>query len=133
MLCRAAVFVFVFVVLLMTACLSAQENRTTSSALKVCRTENPPPCADTAPRITHYVDPKYTDEARKLKVRGSVLLYLVVGTDGRAHDIRVVRPLGHGLDEEAVKAAEQWKFAPGADHGTPVPVELNAEAVFRIY
>ena len=99
----------------------------------MCRTENPPPCADTAPRITHYVDPKYTDEARKLKVRGSVLLYLVVGTDGRAHDIRVVRPLGHGLDEQAVKAVEQWKFAPGADHGTPVPVELNAEATFRIY
>jgi TonB family protein len=130
MLRRAAVVV---VLLLTTTCLSAQDNPPSSSAMRACSAKNPPPCADIAPRLTHYVDPKYTDQARKLKLRGTVLLYLVVGTDGRSHDVRVVRSLGHGLDEEAVKAAQQWKFTPGANHGTPVPVELNAEATFRIY
>jgi TonB family protein len=130
MLGRAAVAV---ALLLIGICLSAQETQPSTSVVKLCSAKNPPPCADTAPRLIHYVDPKYTDEARKLKLRGSVLLSLVVGTDGRVHDVRVLSSLGHGLDEQAVKAAEKWKFTPGASHGTPIPVELNAEATFRIY
>ena len=130
MLRRVAVAVLL---LLINSSFFAQETQPPSGILKVCSAKNSPPCADTAPRLIHYVDPKYSDEARKLKIRGNVLLYLVVGTDGRAHDVRVISGLGHGLDQEAVKAAEKWKFTPGTVHGTPVPVQLNAEATFRIY
>ena len=120
----------VVVCMLATAGFSAQQE---AVPMKVCSAKNPPPCADTAPRLTHNVYPKYTDKARKLKVNGTVLLYLVVGTDGRAHDVRIVHGLGYGLDEEAIKAVQKWRFTPGANHGTPVPVALDAEASFRLY
>lgn len=124
---------FALVLLLIAAGLSAQEKPAASGAMKVCSAKNPPPCADTAPRLTHHVEPSYNDEARRMKLNGTVLLHFIVGTDGRPHDVTVIRPLGHGLDEQAVKAVRKWRFTPGARAGEPVPVELEAEASFRIY
>jgi periplasmic protein TonB len=82
----------------------------------------PPPAA--APEIKHpYATEtsvaKYTEEARAAKLEGIVVLEAEIGTDGRAHDIRVVSGLGHGLDESAVEALRQWKFKPGTKDGTP--------------
>jgi periplasmic protein TonB len=86
-----------------------------------------------APRLTHNAFPEYSKEGRQKKIQGTCLLELVVGVDGLAHDIKVVRPLGYGLDEQAVKAVQQWKFDPGRKDGEPVAVTINAEVSFRWY
>ena len=58
--------------------------------------------------------PIYTEEARKQKVEGEVLVEAVLEASGKVKVLRVVRGLGHGLDEEAVKEAGQLRFKPGA-------------------
>jgi TonB family protein len=86
----------------------------------------------TAPKLLYKVEPSYTEEARDAKYQGTCLLYIVVGTDGAAHDISVVRSLGLGLDEMAVEAVSQWKFQPGMKDGQPVNVKATIEVNFRL-
>lgn len=86
-----------------------------------------------APRAIYDPDPEYSEEARKAKFQGTVLLWVVVGLDGRPRDIHVQRALGMGLDEKAVEAVQQWKFAPSMKDGHPVAVEVNIEVNFRLY
>ena len=111
-----------------------QEKPTTSQDyqpfLKQCTDKNPPPCADKAPVATYMTDPEYSKEATKAKIDGTVVLTVVVGTDGLAHDISVVRSLGYGLDEEAVKALKKWRFKPGRGSGKPAPVQIRVEMEF---
>ena len=78
-------------------------------------------------------DPDYTKEARQKKIHGTVILETIVGTDGHTHDIRVLQPLGYGLDEQAIKAVRQWKLEPGTKDTQPVPVLLQIEVDFRLY
>ena len=78
-------------------------------------------------------DPEYTNEARKKKLRGTVLLETVVGVDGHTHDIRVIQPLGYGLSEKAVEALQKWTFRPGMLDDKPVPVSIKVEMDFRLY
>ncbi len=61
------------------------------------------------------------------------MLSAVIGEDGLTHDIRVVRPLGLGMDESAIEAVRRWKFAPAMLNGQPVPVHINVEVNFRAY
>jgi protein TonB len=103
-----------------------------SPPFKVCSKKNPPPCA-TAPHPTYTPDPDFTKEARRKKIHGTVILETIVGTDGHTHDIRVLQPLGNGLDEQAIKAVRQWKFEPGTKDTQPVPVLLQIEVDFRLY
>jgi TonB family protein len=56
-----------------------------------------------------------------------------VDTDGRAHEVRIVRSLGMGLDEKALEAIRGWKFEPGRKDGIPVAVQVNVEVSFRLY
>ena len=86
-----------------------------------------------APRALFAPDPEYSEEARKAKWQGTVVLWVVVGPDGRAHDIRVQRSLGMGLDEKAVEAVRLWKFDPARKDGQPVAVQINVEVNFRLY
>lgn len=86
-----------------------------------------------APRATFSPDPEYSEEARKAKYQGTVVLWVVVGPDGRPHDIRVQRTLGMGLDEKAIEAVRQWKFEPAKKDGNPVAVQINVEVNFRLY
>ena len=86
-----------------------------------------------APRTLYAPDPEYSEEARKAKFQGTCVLWLVVGPDGRARDIRVTRSLGLGLDEKAIEAVKQWKFEPAMKDGKPVAVEINVEVSFRLY
>jgi TonB family protein len=86
-----------------------------------------------APRIIYREEPEFSDEARKNKYQGSVLLDVVIGVDGRIHDVRVVRSLGMGLDEKAIEAARNWRFEPGKKDGIPVPVEVNMDVNFHLY
>jgi TonB family protein len=87
----------------------------------------------TPPRAIYDPDPDYSDAARKAKYQGSVLLWLVVGPEGRPHSIRIQRSLGMGLDEKAVAAVSTWHFQPGTLNGQPVAVEVNVEVSFRLY
>jgi protein TonB len=86
-----------------------------------------------APRATYSPDPEYSEEARKSKFQGTVVLWLVVGPDGRSHDIRIVRSLGMGLDEKAIEAVRTWRFEPARKDGHPVAVQINVEVSFRLY
>jgi len=86
-----------------------------------------------APRPIYSPDPDYSEEARKAKYQGVVVLWVVVGPDGRTHDIRVYRSLGMGLDEKAIEAIRTWKFEPARKDGIPVAVQVNIEVSFRLY
>jgi TonB family protein len=86
----------------------------------------------TAPRVIYKIEPQYTEEARKNRVSGTVTLNLVVGTDGLAHDISVVKTLDTGLDIKAVEAVQHWQFAPGTLKGEPVPVQAVIEINFKL-
>jgi TonB family protein len=76
--------------------------------------------------------PIYTEEARKLKLEGDVVLEVDFLSSGALRVIRVVRGLGHGLDEAAVKAAEQIRFKPAQDNGKAVDSRTTVSIVFRL-
>jgi len=78
--------------------------------------------------------PTYTDDARHGKVQGSVTLQVLVGEDGRAQNIRIVKGIGFGLDERAVETVRGWRFIPARDgtHRT-VTAWVTVEAVFRLF
>ena len=86
-----------------------------------------------APRVVYEPEPEYSEEARKSRYQGTVVLWLVVGPDGRAHDIRVQRSLGMGLDEKAMEAISRWRFEPGHKDGIPVAVQVNVEVNFKLF
>ena len=85
-----------------------------------------------APRLTFKVEPEYSEQARKAKYQGTVVLAIEVWPDGTAHNIRVVRSLGLGLDQKAVEAVQQWRFVPGKKDKLPVRVRANVEVNFRL-
>jgi TonB family protein len=88
--------------------------------------------AVTQPTLIHKVDPPYSEEARVAKYSASVLIQLVVGTDGAAQNLKVVKPAGFGLDDCALVTISQWKFKPGEKEGSPVPVSATVEVNFRL-
>lgn len=89
--------------------------------------------AVTAPWVLYDPDPEYSEEARQAKYQGTVILWVVIRPDGRAHDIRVSRALGMGLDEKAIAAVRNWRFQPAEKDGHPVAVQVNVEVNFRLY
>ncbi len=86
-----------------------------------------------APRALDTPDPEYSEEARKAKYQGTVVLWLIVGPDGKPRDIKVARALGMGLDQKAIEAVRNWKFEPAMKDGKPVAVQINVEVNFRLY
>lgn len=85
------------------------------------------------PECDFCPDPEYSEEARKTKTSGEVVLSVVVGPDGVPRDIQVVRSLGMGLDEQAIAAVSKWRFTPGKHDGIPVSVMANVVVTFRLY
>jgi protein TonB len=86
-----------------------------------------------APRLIYQVDPEFSEEARKAKFQGEVLVALVVDATGRPTQVHVIRPVGMGLDEKAMEAVRQYKFAPAKKGGQAVPVMLNVAVNFQIF
>ncbi len=86
------------------------------------------------PRLLREVTPKYTAEAMRAKVQGVVLVEAVVLSNGSVGDVRIVRSLDRvfGLDDEAIKAARQWRFLPGTRFGEPVAVLVTIELSFTL-
>lgn len=85
-----------------------------------------------APQLVFKVEPEYSEEARKAKFQGTVVLYVVVDEKGYPRDLKVVRPLGLGLDQKAIEAVQKWRFKPGLKDGKPVPVAAQIEVNFRL-
>jgi TonB family protein len=80
------------------------------------------------------VEAEFSDEARRAKYQGIVLVALIVDTQGNPQNPRVIRSLGMGLDEKALEAVRQYKFRPAMKDGkTPVAVMINVEVNFRLY
>jgi periplasmic protein TonB len=88
----------------------------------------------TMPQVIKQVKPAYTTDAMRAKVQGIVLVECLVNADGSVGDVRVRRSLdsAFGLDQEAVKAARQWRFRPGTRLGEPVPVLVTIELTFTL-
>ncbi len=85
------------------------------------------------PQLIYSVEPEFSEEARKAKVAGNVMVNLWVGTDGRPSHVHVIQGVGMGLNEKAVEAVKQYRFKPAMENGKPVLVELNVEVVFQIF
>lgn len=88
--------------------------------------------ATSAVEITYKPQPVYTDEARALKLEGEVLLEVSFGANGTLHVNRVVRGLGHGLDEAAAAAAKKMRFKPALRMGQPVDSTAVVHVVFQL-
>ena len=86
----------------------------------------------TPPKGLQMPDPDYSEAARIDKFQGTLLVGVVVASDGKPRDVWVVRPLGHGLDEKAVDAVKAWIFAPAMRNGNAVSTVVSVEVSFRL-
>jgi TonB family protein len=88
----------------------------------------------TLPRVIREVRPQYTPDAMNAKIQGTVLLDIVVLSNGDVGEVTVNRSLDkeHGLDDEAMKAARQWKFSPATKEGKAVAVQVTIEITFTL-
>jgi len=87
----------------------------------------------TVPQVIYNPEPSFSDEARKAKMQGVVMLLLVVGKDGHTYNIRVGQSLGMGLDEKAIEAVGRWRFKPATLNGQPVATQIAVEVDFHLY
>jgi D-alanyl-D-alanine dipeptidase len=85
------------------------------------------------PKLLKNILPEFSEEARRRHVNGTVVLSLVVDTNGMPQYVRVKRGLGYGLDEKAVEAVQRWRFAPATLDGNPVAVEISTEVNFHFF
>jgi TonB family protein len=84
------------------------------------------------PQVIEMIEPEYSDEARRARISGVVVVALEVGIDGHAHNIRILRPLGLGLDERALEAVSRWRFRPALADGRPIAWPATIEVNFRL-
>ena len=83
-------------------------------------------------KLKHRVEPEYTKQATDAKIAGRVRLTATIGIDGEAHDIKVMSPLGYGLDEKAVQAVSKWRWEAPERDGEKVPMEATIEVNFQL-
>jgi len=86
----------------------------------------------TAPKVEHRVESKYGEFAVRDKVQGAIQLRLAVDANGTPMRIAISRPLGYGLDANAVEAVMKWRFAPGMKDGSPVATGVVVEEQFSL-
>jgi protein TonB len=86
----------------------------------------------TPPQLLYKVEPEFSEEARKAKHQGVVLLSIVVDASGNVRNIRVLQQLGLGLDEKAIEAVSRWRFQPGLFDGKPVATEATVQVNFQL-
>lgn len=84
-----------------------------------------------APVAIFSPSPPYSLDARKARYSGDVVLSVVISPEGRVSEVEVVKPLGLGLDENAVKTVRTWRFRPGERDGKPVPVRVLIDVTFH--
>jgi protein TonB len=86
-----------------------------------------------SPVVIYQVEPEFSEEARKAKFMGVVVVNLIVDSKGMPQNVHVLRGVGMGLDQKAVEAVRQYRFKPAIAEGKPVPVELNVQVDFQIF
>ncbi|HXE81048.1 MAG TPA: energy transducer TonB [Vicinamibacterales bacterium] len=84
------------------------------------------------PTLIREVKPEYTEAARANGIQGDVLIEVIVRRDGSVGEARILRGLGHGLDERALLAVRQWRFNPARRGGVPVDVVVEVAMEFRL-
>lgn len=84
------------------------------------------------PELIYKEEPEFSEQARKAKYQGTVLLAIEVDVDGHPRNVRVVRGLGLGLDEKAIEAVSHWLFRPAIQNGKPVVTAATVEINFRL-
>ena len=84
------------------------------------------------PELIYKQEPEFSEQARRAKYQGTVLLAIEVDVDGHPRNLRVVRSLGLGLDEKAIEAVSHWLFRPGVQNGKPVVTAATVEVNFRL-
>lgn len=127
---------FPFLLLLASYPLQCQDEISVDavSTMHVCSNANPAeagPCA-TAPKVLTKINPSYPDKARQNRKEGTVTLGLIVTEGGSVKDVRVVTGVDKDIDQAAIEAVSQWKFAPGTYQGNAVDVELTVTVNFRL-
>lgn len=86
----------------------------------------------TSPVPVYKIEPEYSEEARKAKYQGTVVLSVIIDATGKPTNLKVLRALGLGLDEKAIEAVQKWRFRPGTKEGKPVAVYATIEVNFRL-
>jgi TonB family protein len=86
----------------------------------------------TLPTLIFKKDPEYSEEARKAKYSGTVVLNVEVNESGLVSSIRVIKGVGLGLDEKAIEAVGRWRFNPAQKGGKPVAVQTQVAVNFRL-
>jgi TonB family protein len=86
-----------------------------------------------APHALYDPEPDYSEEARKVRLQGVVVLSLIVDPSGHPRNVQIARSLGMGLDEKALEAVQKWRFAPGMKDGYPVATKVEVEVNFHLY
>jgi len=105
---------------------------------KLCSPTNPPPCA-APPRAVSappaQVSQQSGEKGKKGKTgkKGVSVLSVIVEPDGSTSHIRIIKPVGLGLDEKAVEAVKTWKFKPATLNGKPVAIQIAVEVHFQLY
>jgi TonB family protein len=124
-----------FVVLtLFCAALTAHAASTSTPSIQNVRfaQESSPVNVVTPPKVINHPAAVYTDEARKLGIQGNVVVQAYFDADGNIAVLKVVKGLGYGLDETAVAALKDWRFAPALRDGLPVTAIAEIEVPFNI-
>jgi TonB family protein len=122
--------------LLLPRSLFAQDTISVDAAptMQVCSDKLPAsagPCA-TPPRSLSKGNPVYPEKSRRARHEGTVVLKIVIGKDGSAEDLKVVKSVDEDIDRAAITAVSQWKFEPATYEGNPVAVEMNIQVNFRL-
>jgi TonB family protein len=82
--------------------------------------------------VVYRVEPEYSEEARRARYEGTVVFEAVIRRDGSIDVVRLVRSLGFGLDQNAIRALKEWRFRPATKSGVPVDVTMNVEVRFNL-
>lgn len=85
-----------------------------------------------APEKLFSPQPQYTEIARKARVQGVVIVQAIIDKEGNVTNVKVLKGLSMGLDDEAVKAIKKWQFKPATLNGKPVDVYYNLTVNFRL-
>jgi TonB family protein len=86
-----------------------------------------------APKPTYTPEPEFSEEARRAKFQGVVIVSIIVDETGNVSRVRLDRPLGMGLDDNAMQRVKTWRFDPAKLEGQPVAVEMRIEVAFNLY
>ena len=84
------------------------------------------------PKLLNLPQPRYTEEARRLKIQGPVFMFVLITENGDVDSVMVLRGIGHGLDEEATRVARELKFSPATKSNNPIPYWMRLSVEFNL-